>query len=97
MQTVVRGHIIGLDERGSLLTPENIETCVKRIRNEEYGRNCDKLVQTFLDLMTKLDIEKSDNRMSDEFVSINSNQRSTIVISRSDNKVKASIRFQTHK
>lgn len=77
-------------ERGSFLTPENIEACVKRIRNEEYERNCDKLVQTFLDLMTKLDIEKSDNRMSDEFVSINSNQRSTIVISRKDRKAKAS-------
>lgn len=90
MLIVVRGHIIGLDERGSFLTPENIEACVKRIRNEEYERNCDKLVQTFLDLMTKLDIEKSDNRMSDEFVSINSNQRSTVVISRRDKKVKAS-------
>jgi hypothetical protein len=57
---------MNLDERSSLLIPENIEECVRRIRKEEGGRNCDELIKTFRDLMTKLDIKMSDNDVEED-------------------------------
>jgi hypothetical protein len=79
----------------SLLTPENIEACVRRIKTEEGGRNCDDLIKTLRDLMTKLDIKMPDNNVEDNKLKSNfSSDKCEIVIHRKDKKIQTS--FSCH-
>jgi hypothetical protein len=82
---------MNLDKRSSLLTPENIEACVRRIRKEEGGRNCDDLIKTFQNLMTILDIKILDNNGENDKLQSNvTSGKYGIVIRRKDKKIQTS-------
>lgn len=75
-----------------MLTPNSIESCIQRLREEEGNEEdrYDNLVKTFLDLMTKLDIKMSVTKMQGNPASNVTSDQYNVVISRNDKKIKTS-------
>lgn len=77
-------------EYGPVLTQENIQSCVRRIREEEAGRNSDNLIKNFLYLMTKLDIKIFETKVENNLTSDDTSKQYNVTISRKDKKVQSS-------